>query len=216
MSKRKILALALTVAMIAILAVGGSLAYFTDKEEATNTFTVGNVNITLTEPNWEGEGKEDAPEVYPGEALAKDPIVTNVGSNPCFVRVQVTGLDCLNEVGAGDIVYRTDGVIGKLGDGWVDGGDGYFYYATVMEKNAVTDALFDHIVIPADLENLTENAAESYDVDVKAEAVQAQGARPGWDKPEGNELYPGVLQLDASKPDHLAILKAWFATCQAE
>ena len=49
MSKRKILSLALTICMVAILAVGGTLAYFTDTDEATNTFTVGGVNIELVE-----------------------------------------------------------------------------------------------------------------------------------------------------------------------
>ena len=49
MTKKKILVLALSIAMVAILAVGGSLAYFTDKDEATNTFTVGNVKIELIE-----------------------------------------------------------------------------------------------------------------------------------------------------------------------
>ena len=47
MSKRKILALASAVCMVAILAIGGTLAYFTDKDEATNTFTTGKVDITL-------------------------------------------------------------------------------------------------------------------------------------------------------------------------
>lgn len=49
MTKKKILVLALTIAMAAILAVGGSLAYLTDKDAATNVFTVGKVDITLDE-----------------------------------------------------------------------------------------------------------------------------------------------------------------------
>ena len=49
MTKKKILVLALTIAMVAILAVGGSLAYLTDKESKTNVFTVGNVQIELLE-----------------------------------------------------------------------------------------------------------------------------------------------------------------------
>ena len=49
MTKKKILVLALTLAMVAILAVGGSLAYLTDNKSATNTFTVGNVKIALIE-----------------------------------------------------------------------------------------------------------------------------------------------------------------------
>lgn len=47
--KKKITAIALVVAMLAIAVVGGSLAYFTDAKEATNTFTVGNVKIELLE-----------------------------------------------------------------------------------------------------------------------------------------------------------------------
>ena len=49
MTKKKILVLALTIAMAAILAVGGSLAYLTDTKSKTNTFTVGNVKIELIE-----------------------------------------------------------------------------------------------------------------------------------------------------------------------
>lgn len=46
--KKKILSIALVVAMVAVIAAG-SLAYFTDKDNATNTFTVGNVKIDLIE-----------------------------------------------------------------------------------------------------------------------------------------------------------------------
>ena len=49
MTKKKILVLALSLAMVAILAVGGSLAYFTSEDKATNTFTVGGVKIKLIE-----------------------------------------------------------------------------------------------------------------------------------------------------------------------
>ena len=49
MTKKKILVLALSLAMVAILAVGGSLAYLTDTDNKTNTFTVGNVKIELLE-----------------------------------------------------------------------------------------------------------------------------------------------------------------------
>lgn len=46
--KKKILSIALVVAMVAVIAAG-SLAYFTDTKTATNTFTVGNVKIDLIE-----------------------------------------------------------------------------------------------------------------------------------------------------------------------
>ena len=47
--KKKILALSLCVVMLAIAIVGGTLAYFTDTDSETNTFTVGNVKIDLIE-----------------------------------------------------------------------------------------------------------------------------------------------------------------------
>ena len=47
--KKKITAIFLCVALVAIAIVGASLAYFTDTDAATNTFTVGNVKIELLE-----------------------------------------------------------------------------------------------------------------------------------------------------------------------
>lgn len=193
--KKKFFALAL-VACLAVTAVAGaSLAYFTDKTEtADNVFTVGNVKIQLTEPNWDADGSQDAPEVYPGEALAKDPTVTNIGANPCFVRVKVEGLDCLGD--AGDIVYRTDYVTNKLGDDWALGNDGYFYYTKVLAVDETTDALFDQIVIPTGLTN--GDAETEFHVTVSAEAVQAQGAKASW---------------SAVQAMTLAEIQAWFAVC---
>lgn len=49
MNKRKLLSLALTICMVAILAAGGTLAYFMDTDNETNTFTIGNVQIDLIE-----------------------------------------------------------------------------------------------------------------------------------------------------------------------
>lgn len=47
--KKKLTAIFLCVALVAIAIVGASLAYFTDTDEATNTFAVGNVKIDLIE-----------------------------------------------------------------------------------------------------------------------------------------------------------------------
>ena len=47
--KKKITAIFLCVALVAIAIVGASLAYFTDTDSAKNTFTVGNVKIKLLE-----------------------------------------------------------------------------------------------------------------------------------------------------------------------
>lgn len=190
--KKKILALGM-VACLATAVVGGTLAYFTDTAQADNVFTVGNVDIELTEPNWDAEGSKDAPEAYPGEALKKDPTIKNDGKNPCFVRISVEGWDVLGKDNM--ITYRTDYVDDKLGENWVKGEDGYFYYNTVLEVGAKTDALFDQIVIPT---SVTNGFDGNYDLVVKAEAVQAQGARASWSDVEKMTVEE---------------IAAWFKTC---
>lgn len=47
--KKKLLAMCLVVALAAIAVIGGTLAYFTDTDTETNTFTAGGVKIDLIE-----------------------------------------------------------------------------------------------------------------------------------------------------------------------
>ena len=54
--KKKLTALCLCVALLAVAVVGASLAYFTDTKSATNTFTVGNVKIDLIESRYHRQG----------------------------------------------------------------------------------------------------------------------------------------------------------------
>ena len=59
--KKKLVAALASVSLVATLGVGATLAYYTSvSEERVNTFTIGNVNIELTEPEWDNGGKEDA------------------------------------------------------------------------------------------------------------------------------------------------------------
>lgn len=174
-AKKKIVSIALAASLAATAIVGGTLAYFTDTDDATNTFTVGNVDIVLTEPGWDNGGKAEAEDMYPGEAVAKDPTVTNNGANPAFVRVKVEWPD------APEMSYRTDYVDGKLGDNWVDGKDGYFYYTKILNPMEETDALFDQVVLSTETTNGYDG---TYDIVVTAEAIQAQGAAAQWKRVE--------------------------------
>ena len=54
--KKKLIAIFLCVALVAIAVVGASLAYFTDTDSAKNTFTVGNVKIDLIESKLHRQG----------------------------------------------------------------------------------------------------------------------------------------------------------------
>ena len=66
--KKKITALCLCVALLAVAVVGASLAYFTDTKSATNTFTVGNVSIDLIESKYHREGNDNS-----GDTSIPDP-----------------------------------------------------------------------------------------------------------------------------------------------
>lgn len=103
MNKRKILTMALAICMIAILAVGGSLAYLTDTDNKTNVFTVGNVQIEQYEKDREGNNFVDNQKLLPivndgkdengyhtGENYI-DKIVTveNTGTEPAYLRTYI-------------------------------------------------------------------------------------------------------------------------------
>ena len=56
--KKKIMSLCLCLALAAT-AVGGTLAYFTDSEQATNTMVIGNVEINVDEYTYMEDEKGD-------------------------------------------------------------------------------------------------------------------------------------------------------------
>ena len=57
--KKKLTAIFLCVALVAIAVVSASLAYFTDTDNETNTFAVGNVKIDLIEQERGKNGLQD-------------------------------------------------------------------------------------------------------------------------------------------------------------
>lgn len=132
--KKKILALALVIAIAAIAVVGGSLAWFMDEDEATNVFTMGSIEIEQleqqrevgTDGNYTGalvdfeDGKlllpvisNDTPDDDPNY---QDKIVTvkNVGKNGAFVQTFIAVPKALDETG----VLRLDTNVGTAGDTW--------------------------------------------------------------------------------------------------
>lgn len=74
MKKKSILMAAIAVMLVAVLVVGGTLAYFTDKSDAkVNTFTMGNVGIDLTETAWDADADHT---LVPGKFYDKNPTIT--------------------------------------------------------------------------------------------------------------------------------------------
>lgn len=95
--KKKITALCLCVALLAVAVVGASLAYFTDTKSATNTFSVGNVKIDLIEQQKGENGLVDFEQdktLVPGKsndgnAVSKIVTVKNTGKNDAWVWVDL-------------------------------------------------------------------------------------------------------------------------------
>ena len=87
--KKKILVLCVVLALAATTIIGGTLAYFTDTDNKTNTFTVGKVDITLTEPEWD----EEQAKLMPSRVIPKDPTITVTNDSErayTFMKVQLS------------------------------------------------------------------------------------------------------------------------------
>jgi len=81
-------------AMLGCVAVGGTLAYLTDATETDtiNTYTVGKVEIDLTETKWPDDPNVTGDEVVnlvSNATVAKNPTVENTGNNDAIVFVSV-------------------------------------------------------------------------------------------------------------------------------
>ena len=82
--KKKLTAIFLCVALVAIAIVGASLAYFTDKDEATNTFTMGNVKIDLQE-TFDEENAVLRPGSQTTNKIEKKVWIENTGTEDAYV-----------------------------------------------------------------------------------------------------------------------------------
>lgn len=111
--KKKSFIMALALVLVFAVAVGGVVAWLTDKTDPVkNTFTVGDINIKLEETT-------TAYKMVPGNAIAKDPKVTvKAGSEACYLFVEV-------KKSANFDTFMTY----AMADGWkvLDGQTGVYY-----------------------------------------------------------------------------------------
>ena len=135
--KKKTLALVLALTLLVAGVVGGTLAWLTATTgEVQNTFTVGDINIGLTETNRDYK-------MVPGNKLDKDPtVIVKAESEACWLFVKVT-----ESANLGDYITY------NIADGWtaLAGVDGVYY----REVGAVTNdvdflVLKDNIVTVKD------------------------------------------------------------------
>ena len=107
-SKHKALLLSMCAVRLVAVSVFGALAYLTDKDTVTNTFTVGSVGLKLDEADVKTDGSYEADHdtrvqaneyhLLPGHTYYKDPTVTvDAKSEDTYVRmmVKVEGIESL-------------------------------------------------------------------------------------------------------------------------
>ena len=168
---RKILPVLALVLVVAVASVGGTIAWLkVSTEPVVNTFTYGNINITLTEEKPAGKQAK----IIPGVDIDKDPKVTvKSGSEACWLFVKV--------VKAGTFVE--DKVTYAVNTGWakltgVDGVDNVYYRKVdavdkdtpfyILDGNKVT---VSNALTKEDIKNITTNPTLTF----TAYAIQQDG-----------------------------------------
>lgn len=174
MKKKSLITMVVALCLVAALGVGATLAYFTDKDEATNVVTMGHVDISLFETKAGDEKPVEVKglefeNVMPGQVLAKDPTVrVEEGSADCFVRVKA---EFTGDFAAKLTAVDKAALLNKVStDDWKKANDGYFYYKAKMSAGN-TATLFSEVEIPATWGNAYAGA--SFNIVLTAEAIQA-------------------------------------------
>lgn len=184
MKNKKLISMVVAIALVAVIGVGATLAYFTDKDEATNVITMGHVDIELTEPEFD-EATDDTKEitnVEPNQEIVKDPTITVAeGSEDAYVRATIT-YEGLDETQIEELAI-------EINAGWhFNEEDGYYYYNTKLMAGE-SAKLFDGFKIPETWGN--EVADITFKINVNAEAIQADNFTPATETIDGVEYVTG-------------------------
>ena len=196
-TKGKALLLVLCAILLVVASVLGTLAYLKDEATVTNTFTVGNVAITLNETDVDeyGVAIENAPPVteneyklIPGHKYKKDPIIhVDADSEDCYLFVKIT--DNIADIQAPDTIAQQ-----LAANGWalVDGETDVYYHNAVASKS--TDVpVFDYFKIKGEVESTELATYNGKNIVVIAYAVQEDGfnnAQAAWEATYGAPVTP--------------------------
>ena len=199
-TKSKALLLTLCAVLLVAASVMGTMAYLTSTDKVENTFTVGNVKITLDEAKVDTDGtpvtpaarvKANSYKLLPGHTYNKDPMVTVLsGSEASYIKMTVTfskasALDAIFAPTGADLTSIFNGYDsanwsykGNTKDAGADTRTYEFWYKeTVGAPNAdvALDALFDSITVPGTITNEQLATIEGMTITVNAYAIQADG-----------------------------------------
>lgn len=197
MKKSKAILMALCAVLLVAASVMGTLAYLTSTDSVTNTFTVGNVKITLDEKDTDEDTNtddnvtvngviRDKANVYhllPGHTYTKDPIVrVDANSENCYLFVKVVNeIAAIEEKGTNEAPATTTVAAQMAAKGWaaVDPDNGIYVYGTADAPTAVEGGenvtVFEKFVIDDTVNNTTLAGYNNKTITVTAYAVQADG-----------------------------------------
>lgn len=175
---RKTLILAACAIMLVCATIAGTLAYLTANDSVTNTFTVGNVSITLDEAKVNENGEPVTPaqrvdantyKLLPGQTYTKDPIIhVSDTSEDCYVFVKVT-----NNISA--VEATGDNTIAKQleKNGWnpVATGSNVYYQENAVSANDNVN-VFGSFTVSADADSVDLEGVDGKTIAVTAYAVQ--------------------------------------------
>lgn len=179
----KALLLSLCAVLLVTASVLGTMAYLTSQDQVVNTFTVGNVAITLDEKDVDnstpGENDRDKANAYklmPGHNYEKDPIVhVDANSEDCYLFVKV-----VNEIA--NIEAEKTVAQQMTEKGWVavDAANGIYVYTTDKTNPAVVTkgsniTVFENFTIAGNVDNITLATYAEKTITVNAYAIQADG-----------------------------------------
>ena len=198
MKKKNLITAAVSLALVAVVGVGATLAYFTDKTETKkNVFSAGKVSINLIDETWDVDGQVKGEyyekdgitgiqyeDIMPGDVLSKVVgVETAADSQDAYVAVRVTVTDVVAP-NAADIVLPEE-ITAQISDiiaAEVDGtlwasrdmgnGDVIYYFKSVVPADTQNLVLFDKIPLPGSEWN-NAYAELSFDVEVQAAAIHA-------------------------------------------
>lgn len=148
--KKKLTAIFLCVALVAIAVVGASLAYFTDTKSAKNTFTVGNVKIELLESSLHRENAGVANDKTSDSELWSD--------------VDMEGSNNTSKYKAGDSFYTNDQIKAdaaqyKCENVKLNPGQSYHKMPYVVNTGANDAYIRIRVMFPADLDTAILNSS---------------------------------------------------------
>lgn len=179
----KALLLSLCAVMLVTASVLGTVAYLTSQDQVVNTFTVGNVAITLDEKDVDnstpGENDRDKANAYklmPGHNYEKDPIVhVDANSEDCYLFVKV-----VNEIASIEAEKTVAQQMTEKGWVAVDAANGIYVYTTDKTNPAVVTkgsniTVFENFTIAGNVDNTTLATYADKTITVNAYAIQADG-----------------------------------------